>query len=105
MLSNRFIINSSPLIVVFKSQQANLLPQLFTKIFIAQAVWDEITDAGRNDAASQQLPSVAWARRVEVSAVAPEVAAWNLGNGESEVLILALQTSSCAVIIEDRAAR
>ena len=29
MLINRIIINSSPLIVLFKSQQAKLLPQLF----------------------------------------------------------------------------
>ncbi len=32
MLINRIMINSSPLIVLFKSQQAELLVQFFTEI-------------------------------------------------------------------------
>jgi len=48
-LINRVVINSSPLIVLFKSQQAELLPQLFTEILVTGAVWDEITAAGYED--------------------------------------------------------
>ena len=106
MLIERVVINSSPLIVLFKSQQANLLPQLFTEILVPQAVWDEITTANTEDAASIQLPSVSWARKVEVEATAPEVAAWDLGKGESSVLSQSLLTSAnSAAIIDDRAAR
>lgn len=35
----------------------------------------------------------------------PEVATWDLGKGESEVLSLALRNSGYAAIIDDRAAR
>jgi len=73
MLTNQVIINSSPLIVLFKSQQANLLPQLFSDILVPVGVWDEITSTGQNDAAASQLASSSWAQRVEVGAIAPEV--------------------------------
>lgn len=105
MLINRVIINSSPLIVLFKSKQAELLPQLFTEILVPEGVFQEVTMVSEDDAASRQLPTVSWIQRVEISAIAPEVAAWDLGNGESEVLTLALKTSDCRAIVDDRAAR
>ncbi len=102
---NRVIINSSPLIVLFKSQQADLLPQLFTDILVPEAVWNEITTGGQNDIASQQLPHASWVQRVEVGVLASQVATWDLGLGESEVLSLSLKTLNCAAIVDDRAAR
>jgi len=38
MLIKRVVINASPLIVLFKSQQADLLPQLFSEIFVPAGV-------------------------------------------------------------------
>ncbi len=105
MLIKRVVINASPLIVLFKSQQADLLPQLFSEIFVPAGVWDEVTVTSQKDAASQQLSSVTWAQRVEIGEIPPEVAAWDLGKGESEVLSLALKDSNLAAIIDDRAAR
>lgn len=105
MLIKRVVINSSPLIVLFKIEQADLLPQLFSEIVVPGGVWDEITAADKNDPASRQLSRVTWAQRVEISNVAPEVAAWDLGKGESEVLSFALKNSEFAAIIDDRAAR
>ncbi len=60
MLIKRVVINSSPLIVLFKSQQAGLLPQLFSEIIVPAGVWDEITTAGQNDIASKGLSNVTW---------------------------------------------
>ena len=105
MSINRVVINSSPLIVLFKSQQAELLPQLFQEILVPEAVWHEITAPGKNDLPSRQLPTVAWAQQIKTITVAPEVALWDLGKGESEVLSLALNLTGHAVIIDDRAAR
>lgn len=66
---------------------------------------NEITAADKNDLASRQLPTTPWVRRVEISSVVPEVAAWNLGKGESAVLSLSMTTPDCAAIVDDRAAR
>jgi predicted nucleic acid-binding protein len=105
MLIKRVVINASPLIVLFKSQQADLLPQLFSEIIVPVGVWDEVTGTAQNDAASRQLSKVPWAQRVEIGEIPPEVAAWDLGKGESEVLSLALSDSNLAAIVDDRAAR
>ena len=102
MSINRVIINSSPLIVLLKSQQANLIPQLFTEVLVPLGVFEEVTT--KNDIASTQLPSISWIKTVDVNTIAPEVAAWDLGKGESQVLSLALKNSDAA-IVDDRAAR
>ncbi len=103
MSINRVMINSSPLIVLLKSQQAQLIPQLFTEILVPSGVFEEIT--AKDDVASTQLLNISWIQRVEVNTIAPVVAAWDLGKGESQVLSLALKNSDCAAIVDDRAAR
>lgn len=106
MSINCVIINSSPLIVLFKSQQAELLPQLFAEILVPSGVFEEVTMSGEDDAASRQLPGISWIKRVEITAIAPEIAAWDLGKGESQVLSLALKTSAnSAAIVDDTARR
>lgn len=42
---------------------------------------------------------------METGAIAQEIANWDLGKGESEVLSLALKSPGYAAIIDDRAAR
>lgn len=101
----KVVINTSPLIVLFKSQLADLLPQLFTEIIVPGAVWDEIVEAGKTDAASRQLPTVSWAQRVNLSTVSPVITAWGLDSGESEVLSFAWTNSGYRAIIDDAAAR
>lgn len=103
MLINRVIVNSSPLIVLIKSQQVELMPQLFTKILVPSGVFAEVTT--KDDTVSRILPNLSWIQVVGVNTIAPEVAAWDLGKGESQVLSLALNSSEFAAIVDDRAAR
>jgi predicted nucleic acid-binding protein len=103
MPTDRVVINASPLIVLFKSKQAELLPQLFNEILIPQTVWEEVT-ATKNDMASQQLPNASWASPIKV-AIHPSIAAWDLGAGESTVLSFALDNPSYRAMIDDAAAR
>ncbi|WP_375497411.1 DUF3368 domain-containing protein [uncultured Nostoc sp.] len=103
MSINCVIINSSPLIVIWKSQQVQLLPQLFTEIIVPLGVFEEVTT--KDDAALTLLPNITWIQTVEVNTINPVVAAWDLGKGESQVLSLALKNSDCAAIVDDRATR
>jgi predicted nucleic acid-binding protein len=100
---NRVIVNSSPLIVLLKSQQHQLIPQLFIEILVPFGVFEEVTT--KDDTASKLLPTITWIETVEVKNIAPEVAAWDLGKGESQVLSLALKNSDFSAIVDDRAAR
>lgn len=70
MSINSVIINSSPLIVLFKSKQAELLPQLFASILVPSGVFEEVTAAGSTDIAARELPKVSWIEQVEVTAIA-----------------------------------
>lgn len=51
------------------------------------------------------MPTVTWARLVEVSTVSPAIVAWNLGAGESEVLSYALNHLGVRAMVDDAAAR
>ncbi len=105
MKIEKAVVNASPLILLFKSGLADLLPQLFTEMVIPDAVWEEVMAGGERDAAATQMPTVSWIRRVTATVIAPEVLVWNLGDGESEVLSFALAQPDYRALVDDRAAR
>ena len=49
MRIEKVVVNSSPLIVLFRSGQANLLPQLFREIVVPEQVYAEVLAGGAND--------------------------------------------------------
>jgi predicted nucleic acid-binding protein len=102
---DRIVVNASPLIVLFKAGLSELLPQLFTVIMVPSAVWNEILAGDATDAAARALPTTAWLKRVDVSAIPTIITAWDLGPGESQVLSLALDNPSARAVIDDAAAR
>ena len=104
MKIDRVVINASPLIILFKSQLAHLLPDLFEEILVPTAVWNEVAAEGTDDIAAQELPSASWAKQVEVE-LAPVITIWNLGQGESEVFRLALERPGHHAMVDDAAAR
>lgn len=98
------VVNASPLITLFKSKLADLLPQLFGTVQIPPAVWQEVT-AIKSDVAAQTLLGVPWAQKTEAVTISPAIAAWDLGAGESEVLSYALLYPNYTAMIDDAAAR
>jgi predicted nucleic acid-binding protein len=101
---NKIVINTSPLIVLFKSQLTYLLPQLFTEIIITAGVWGEIVKAGKIDIASQSLPNANWAKQVTISEISALILPWGIDLGESEVLTFALENIGYRAVIDDAAA-
>jgi predicted nucleic acid-binding protein len=104
MPTEKVVVNASPLITLYKSQLADLLPQLFSQIQVPSAVWQEVT-ACKEDIAAQSLPQNTWAIQIEVLTIHPLVSAWDLGAGESAVLSYALSCSDHTAVIDDAAAR
>ncbi|WP_254173779.1 DUF3368 domain-containing protein [Planktothrix pseudagardhii] len=101
----KVVINSSPLMVLFKSQLINILPQVCQEIIIPNAVWSEVAEAGKNDLPSQQLPQMTWAKKVDLVSVSPTITAWGLDPGETEVLSFAWENKGYRAIIDDAAGR
>ena len=102
---NKIVINTSPLIVLFKSQLTYLLPQLFTEIIVPSGLWGEIVKAGKIDIASQELPNTNWVKTVIITEISALIVPWGIDLGESEVLTFALENSGYRAVIDDAAGR
>jgi len=105
MRIEKVAINASPFILLCKSGLAELLPQLFSEIYMPERVSMEII-AG-NDIATEKLFDYeeTWLIRC-LANVAEEVLVWNLGDGETDVLSLAFADKEYyTALIDDRAAR
>ncbi len=103
MSNDAVVINASPLITLFRSGQADLLPRLFKRINVPEAVWSEVVNE-RRDAAARGLLSQTWPSREKVM-ISPRVQAWNLGGGETAVLSHALMNPPIRAVIDDMDAR
>jgi predicted nucleic acid-binding protein len=104
MRVERVVINSSPLITLFRSGLHPLLPQLFPDLVVPEAVWAEVVNRTYDDPAARGLPGAAWAQQRQ-TVDSPEVAAWGLGAGETAVLSYAQQHRDYFAIVDDREAR
>lgn len=104
MRVERVVINSSPLITLFRAGLHPLLPQLFPELVVPTAVWAEVVNRTHDDPATRGLPGSAWAQQREI-ADSPDVAAWGLGAGETSVLSFAQQHHDYTAIVDDREAR
>ncbi|MHB8777610.1 MAG: DUF3368 domain-containing protein [Anaerolineales bacterium] len=99
------ICNTSPFQYLHQIDQLRILPALAGKIIVPSAVVDELA-AGR--VAGVDLPDLAQLDWVMVQSPAGQSALpliSDLGAGESEVLMLALETPGATVILDDMLAR
>ena len=101
----RVVINASPLITLFASQQDYLLPELFDEIYVPDVVWNEVVHSGKEDIAAQQIPSRDWLIRLPATTVDLDIQLWNLGAGESEVMHHTRKLATDRAIVDDLAAR
>jgi predicted nucleic acid-binding protein len=60
MRIDEVVVNASPLITLFRSGQAGLLPELFQKIIVPGSVWTEVTGGDRDDPAARGLIVQSW---------------------------------------------
>lgn len=100
----RIVCNASPLIVLAKAGMLELLPEMFTEIFIPRAVVSEIEAGPDDDPMKRQLGSP-WLHRVELDQPLSPLATWQIGPGESEVIEYARTRNGVAVLLDDKVAR
>ncbi|MBK9327080.1 MAG: DUF3368 domain-containing protein [Hydrogenophilales bacterium] len=105
MRIERVVVNASPLITLFKSGQAQLLPALFASIHVPDAVWREVVAGSHADEAARGLANAPWAQRLAPLPLDPLVLAWDAGPGETEVLTYARANPDVRAIVDDDYAR
>ncbi len=82
-----------------------MLPQGGFDVVVPEAVIDEIRAHGLADPTVVAIGRASWLATVPAIPIPPEVAAWELGAGESAVLALAMAESGAIVVIDDRDGR
>lgn len=100
----KIVVNSTPLIILSKIGELEILKNLYEEIIIPQAVFDEVTQ--KNDAAREQILNADWIKISEIENQShKKMYQAKLHDGEVEVMILAREISADLLIIDDQAAK
>lgn len=99
------IMNASPLICMMKAGITEILPALFRDIAVPVAVSSEVLVKEKPDPKGQVLASYQWIKLIKDIPIVPQVASWDLGQGESQVISFALEHPDYWAVIDDREAR
>jgi predicted nucleic acid-binding protein len=103
-VSDVWVVNASPVIVLAKAGYLRLLERLPSELLLPEPVAAEIRAGPKADPARQAVES-GWAKRVPTEAVPAELLEWGLGPGETAVLAVARQMQPCTAILDDAVAR
>lgn len=105
MAEPRSVVNTSPIILLAAADALSLLPQVVGEILLPYAVVEEIVAGKILPPALAGLRSSSWVH-IEPSVPVPaEVAGWDLGLGETQVLALAIARGGAQVVLDDLQAR
>lgn len=99
------LCNTSPLFYLHQLGLLDLLPALYARIIIPEAVSSELREGARLGHAVPVVDSLAWITIEKVEHAALLRLATNLDAGEREVLALALRRPECLALLDDGQAR
>ncbi len=101
------VSNTTPLIGLSSIQRFQLLQQIFGRIYIAQAVYDETYVSGQKKGrAKQKVPIPNWIETVRVKdRLAVEVLLDELDLGEAETIVLAREMNADWILMDEKKGR
>ncbi len=98
--------NTSPIFYLSTIGQLDLLRQLYGKIVIPTAVFNEITNVGNTDASAALVPTLSW---IQTRSVANQelvnTLKTELDLGEAEAIALAVELNVDRLLIDERLGR
>lgn len=104
-MNKNWILDASPIIILEKAGLLETVSTLAKTWMIPEAVIREIEEKAPIKSYLNTLSHGAKIIREKVSDIDPSIALWNLGQGESEVLTLALKEPLAGVVLDDLQAR
>jgi predicted nucleic acid-binding protein len=103
------VSDSSTLIHLARIGRLDLLRKLYTRIKVTPAVWREVVDQGEGRAGALEVASAHEAGWIEVATPSDEslvrLLTRDLGDGESEVIALAIERRADLVLLDEAEAR
>ena len=104
-MSRRWVADASPIILLAKAGRPGLLSAPAQDLLVPEVVAEEIRQGPPEDPAREWLEEVGERFVEATNPVEPEIAAWDLGQGESRVLSSACRRERWTAIVDDRSAR
>ncbi len=98
------VCNSGPLIALSCIDCLELLHDIYEKVLIPNAVFREVTSSLSLPGALN-IAACSWICREEINTSLDRLLISELGSGESEVIVLALEKQTQRVLIDERKAR
>lgn len=99
------VVNASPLILLSRIERLDLLTSLAKSLIVPEAVIHEIQVGSDRDGTADRIKDLPSLLRVDDQPVSDRIRLWDLGAGESQVLIHGLQRPGSEVVLDDLAAR
>jgi predicted nucleic acid-binding protein len=99
------IVDTSPLVFLARVDLLEILREGSAEVLVPEPVVEELYGHGPDDPTVLAIRRATWLTITAAPAVPPEVAAWDLGPGESGVLTLALAEPGTLAVIDDLEAR
>jgi predicted nucleic acid-binding protein len=104
-MSRVWVINASPLILLGKIGRVALLGELSDELIVPGVVAREVGAKPDGEQIVSEVASLVGTRFEGEITTSPEIAAWNLGRGESQVLAIAGAYPRSRAVLDDLEAR
>jgi len=106
MPKSTIVVNSTPIILLEKIGHIDLLKKLYGKIYVPQAVYQEITTGDDSENMQEFFTNNSWIEIVQIQNTdAKKTFTSSLHSGEVETIILAMEKSADLCIFDDLLAR
>ena len=99
------IADSSPLIALAAIEQLELLRQLYQRVAIPPAVWNEVVEQGEDLPGAQAVRQLSWLEQESPEPTFVEFLELTLDRGEAEAIALARGIPDSTVLLDDARAR
>jgi len=104
-MKQNWVIDASPLIILGKAELLETISALATSWLIPNGVIQEISQKSAVEPLLAQLSQYAEVKCKKVPVIKPQIIRWNLDDGESEVITLAIKNAGYGVVLDDLQAR
>jgi len=102
----KVVSNASPLINLARIGQLSLLPRIFSRVWIPEAVWREVVVDGENQPGAKEIHQADWVERAVVSnQQLVRSLRQELDPGEAEAIALAVEINADWLLMDERLGR
>ena len=100
----KVVSNTTPIISLQKLSMLNILKELYGKIIIPKAVYEEV-EYGKGKEYYQNLAKIDWIEIQEIQSIHSLKYFLDLDAGEAEAIVLATETNADLIIIDEKLGR